>query len=190
MGFHSFTGCDTVSAFGGRGKKSAWETWKVYKDVTESFQVLPNAPVSITDNMLAKLQGFVILLYDRTSGDLCVDQCRKHLFSSKGRTLEAIPPTKGALLQHAKRAAYQAGYIWGQSLVRAPEEVSPSDWGWAKDVAGDWKPLWSALPEISRSCQELLRCGCKKGCQRNCRCQKVALKCTALCNCRGECNRD
>ena len=27
--FHSFTGCDTVSSFGGRSKKTAWETLKV-----------------------------------------------------------------------------------------------------------------------------------------------------------------
>ena len=25
--FHTFTGCDTVSSFRGRGKKKAWETW-------------------------------------------------------------------------------------------------------------------------------------------------------------------
>ena len=35
--FHSFTGCDTVSSFGGRGKKTAWDTWKVYEEVTKAF---------------------------------------------------------------------------------------------------------------------------------------------------------
>ena len=28
--FHAFTGCDTVSAFCGRGKKTAWNIWKFY----------------------------------------------------------------------------------------------------------------------------------------------------------------
>jgi len=28
--FHAFTGCDTVSLFCGKGKKIAWNTWKVY----------------------------------------------------------------------------------------------------------------------------------------------------------------
>ena len=32
--FHAFTGCDTVSFFGGRGKKTAWDTWKAYHDAT------------------------------------------------------------------------------------------------------------------------------------------------------------
>jgi hypothetical protein len=29
--FHTFTGCDTVSAFVGKGKKSAWKTWNVFQ---------------------------------------------------------------------------------------------------------------------------------------------------------------
>src|SRR6218665_3093686 len=33
------------------------------------------------------------------------------------RRINLILPTKGALFQHVLRAAYQAGYIWGQVLV-------------------------------------------------------------------------
>lgn len=29
-GFHAFTGCDIVSSFAGRGKKTAWEMWKSF----------------------------------------------------------------------------------------------------------------------------------------------------------------
>jgi len=32
--FHAFSGCDTTSAFNGKGKKSAWQAWQVYLDVT------------------------------------------------------------------------------------------------------------------------------------------------------------
>ena len=35
--FHAFTGCDTVSCFAGRGKRSAWDTRKVYDDVTPAL---------------------------------------------------------------------------------------------------------------------------------------------------------
>ena len=27
--FHAFTGCDVTSFFAGKGKRSAWETWRV-----------------------------------------------------------------------------------------------------------------------------------------------------------------
>ena len=35
--FHSFTGCNTTSAFYGRGKKSAWESWNCFDDITQAF---------------------------------------------------------------------------------------------------------------------------------------------------------
>ena len=39
------------------------------------------------------------------------------LFTQKGRSIEGIPPTKAALIQHTKRATYQAGYCWGQVMI-------------------------------------------------------------------------
>ena len=36
--FHSFTGCDTVSAFRGKVKKSAWQVWSVFEEATEVFR--------------------------------------------------------------------------------------------------------------------------------------------------------
>lgn len=38
--FHAFTGCDTVSAFGGRGKMAAWNTWKVFTNASKAFEDL------------------------------------------------------------------------------------------------------------------------------------------------------
>ena len=32
--FHALTGCDTVSFFGGRRKKTAWDTWNVFPELT------------------------------------------------------------------------------------------------------------------------------------------------------------
>ena len=34
--FHAFTGCDTVSAFHGKGKKSAWDAWESYCELTDA----------------------------------------------------------------------------------------------------------------------------------------------------------
>ena len=85
----------------GKGKKSAWETRKVYGEVTAAFLTLSSATVTTSSNVMTVLERYVILLCDRTSGDIHVDQCCKHLFSSKERSLEAIPPTKGRA-----RAAY------------------------------------------------------------------------------------
>ena len=35
--FHAYTGCNTMTCFGTKGKKTAWDTWKMYEDVTTEF---------------------------------------------------------------------------------------------------------------------------------------------------------
>ena len=38
--FHALTGCDTVSFFSGKGKKTAFQAWKCYPEATEVFRAL------------------------------------------------------------------------------------------------------------------------------------------------------
>ena len=106
--------------------------------------------------------------------------------------LRTFPPTADALLQHAKRVAYQTGHCWGQCLVCIPELPSPSEWGWTRSESDVWQPLWSTLPEASNVCQELVKCGCKaeRGCKGRCKYLKAGMSCTALCKCGGECERE
>ena len=187
--FHAFTGCDTVSSFNGRGKKTCWDTWKAVDEVTPAFSALTVTPNTI-DDWLETLERFVVLLYDRTSSLDNVNEARKMLFTQKGRELHHIPPTKAALQQHIRRAVYQAAYCWGQMLVCAPKLPSPNEWGWHQSNTGSWEPMWTTLPEATDACRELLRCGCKKGCVGHCKCLKAALKCTALCGCGGLCHQE
>ena len=80
--FHAFTGCDTVLFFAGRGKKTAWDTWRCYNEVTSAFCTSSATPESVDDSM-EQLECFVILLHDCTSNEQCVNQARKQLFSQK-----------------------------------------------------------------------------------------------------------
>ena len=38
--FHSIIGCDTVSFFSRRGKTSAWDSWNVFPQITDTFSML------------------------------------------------------------------------------------------------------------------------------------------------------
>jgi hypothetical protein len=66
--------------------------------------------------------------------------------------MENIPPTLH-LEKHVKRAVYQAGHFWGQSLIGDPEVPSPDLWGWER-VRDDspWTPWWTTLPEAAKAC--------------------------------------
>ena len=82
---HSFSGCETVSSFAGRGKN----------DVTPAFCTLASTlhPSSI-DDQLEVLEHFVVVLYDRASTEVKVNKTRKQLFSqTEGRSMDGLPPT-------------------------------------------------------------------------------------------------
>ena len=68
---------------------------------------------------------------------------------------------KEALHQHVKRAAFQAGHIWGQSQIPKPEVPSPHQWEWVKSDKDGWQPFWTVMPEASKGCHQLIRCKCK-----------------------------
>jgi len=186
--FHALTGCDTTSAFYKKGKKTAWLTWKAYPDLTEAMHNLSQVTADVSAQIVSVLERFVILLYDRTSECLSLDQARKHMFTKKAKTLENIPPTSNAFLQHIRQAVYQAVHCWSHSLEVQMPVFDPSEWGWCK--GGDaWLPQWTTIPQVSQMCQELLCCSCKKACTSRCKCVKASLPCTSLCQCDSECDK-
>ena len=126
---------------------------------------------------------FVVVMYDRSSDFAQVDECRLDLFARKQRMFDSIPPTSTSLLQHVKRSVYQAGWVWGQAERAQQDLPSPSDWGW-KLSNDQWDILWTTLEPLSASCRELIKCGCKTGCNTGrCKCNKNSLACSALCSC-------
>ena len=61
--------------------------------------------------------------------------------TSTDNNIRSLPPSRDALLQHAKRAAYQAGYLWRETTanVKLPD---PTIWGWKRGINGTLLPLW------------------------------------------------
>ena len=183
--FHAFTGCDTVSQFAQVGKKTAWKVWEAHDEFTDAFYEVQSAPEQISGETENSLEYFTIMLYDRTSTCLSINEVRKHLFTHKGRQLSALPPTKAALQQHIKRAVLQAVHYWGNSITPYRQLPSPGAWGWT--CPEQWQPLWTSLPEASESCPELLQCQCRSRC-RDCKCFGTHLKCTVYGTCRADCD--
>ena len=121
-------------------------------------------------------------MYDRSTSAADIDSVRLDLFARKQRSYDAIPPTQAALKQHTKRAAYQAGCIWGQTTKLTITDESPEDWGWTK-CNEQWKIVWTTLPAVADSGKELTKCGCKSDCSGRCKCFRFGLVCTDLCSC-------
>ena len=73
--------------------------------------------VSVEDSFLQDLEKFVVIMYDRPSDVTTVNEARLDLYARKQRQYDLIPPTQAALKEHAKRAAYEAGYVWGHAGI-------------------------------------------------------------------------
>lgn len=197
--FHSLSGCDTTSSTLGRGKKTFWETWSIFPELTKCLLNLLDDPSKI-DIEFPVIEKFFVLLYDRSSKietvstiitfvvkmrllqkKLQVNDARRILYKNS-LSLELIPPTQAALYQHVKRSVLQGAFIWGRSLEQIQDIPDPTMFGWTL-VEDEFQPFWTTLPESSQNISTN-RCGCNVSCKGRCKCKG---NCTLLCKCEGLC---
>jgi len=141
--FHAFTGCDTVSAFFGKGKKRPFAMMRKATNHIHTFHLVGNSAVDLSSDVENSLEQFVCAMYgyprSRNTGDV-----RYHMFQSRyglqlsqllpsssttGMDLSLLPPALGSLRCHCKRANYQA-YIWTHAHISNPQLPSPIGCGW------------------------------------------------------------
>ncbi len=79
-------------------------------------------------------------MYDRANKCIEINEARKR-----------IPSTYDALEQHVKRATFQGGFIWSNTLEKQPDLLSSCDWGWRKDDNGLYEPHWTNLSDTSKA---------------------------------------
>jgi hypothetical protein len=191
--FHALSGCDTVSSFFGKGKRSAWQAWQACPGLTSALLEL-SSPVShdSVKRVLPIIETFVTRLYGVESVDL-VNAARKTLFLNKGKQFVQIPPSSDALQLHLLHAVHQvfctlkiiviikffmqSAFVWGGLLIRDPLVPSPEEWGWQRSGSA------LSLPPLSSSLPELSFCSCKSVCKRPCKCIVNKQVCISLCFC-------
>ena len=104
--FHSLKGCDTVSKFICCTKKTCLDVWNVFPELTDALLELNLCPDDVPHQVLDIIQIYVVILYDRTSEALCVNDARRIMNCKGGKSMDSILPTTNALLQHIKQGAF------------------------------------------------------------------------------------
>ena len=95
--YHCYTGCDTTSAFCGKGKKSAWIAWNSYPEVTQAFNYIaanPHTPVTIDAQHFQCLEHYTVVLYDKTNDLESVNDARRELFCQKTKAMNIFHQPK------------------------------------------------------------------------------------------------
>ena len=182
IGMHAFTGCDTVSAFAGRGKAKALKLLVSNVENQDMFFKL-GREWDLSQELMDKLEAFTCLLYAPKLSSTRINELRYHLFCAKKGEIEShqLPPCKDCLVQHALRANYQAG-IWQRCLQQDPQVPSPIGRGWKLEKQEQLVIHWMEGQPAPQAILDLLACNCARKCELpKCECMANGLKCTDMC---------
>ena len=95
--FHALTVCDTTSCSFGKRKKSAWQAWEIFSEVTPTFEILAKTPFMqlTTDSPLFKqIERYAVIMYDKLSPLSDINLTQMELFCKNGRAMDKLPPTQ------------------------------------------------------------------------------------------------
>ncbi|KAJ8414129.1 hypothetical protein AAFF_G00067270 [Aldrovandia affinis] len=182
IGMHAYTGCDTLSAFAGRGKLRALKLIMRSEHFQEVFCKLGQS-WELAMDLFKKLQAFTCKLYTASTTTEDINTARHQLFCTQRGELESsqLPPCEDCLFMHAMRANYQAG-IWRANLQQHPHVPSKVEHGWARNDDGQLTVEWMRGSPAPEAVLQLLSCNCSRRCKLpECQCMSSGLKCTNLC---------
>ncbi|KAG1673900.1 Kinesin-like protein KIF12 [Nymphon striatum] len=187
LGLHdAITGCDTVSAFAGRGKVNAIKLLKSNTGFRNALKDL-GSEWKLKSGLLEKLEEFVCHIYNARASTNSISELRYRLFCAKNGEIESwqLPPCAAALRKHIYRANYQTA-IWRRSLEKSPDIPSPVGNGWCMQVEDDGKQHllidWLDVAIAPDAVLQLLSCKRSRTCKNpTCPCLENGLRCTDLC---------
>ena len=182
IGMHAFTGCDTVSAFCGRGKAMMMKLMRSNQEHQEVFRELGSS-WSLSNDLFSRLQKMTCHMYRASSQTAEVNSLRYQLFCAKRGELDSsqLPPCEDCLFMHSLRANYQA-CIWRRCLQANLVPPHPKLNGWKLDEDGGLSVDWMRGPPAPEAVLDLLTCNCVRSCKLpSCTCLTNGLRCTDMC---------
>ena len=176
IGVHIFTGCDSTSAFYGKGKKKHFDLACKHEAFLSAFKDLGTS-LDLRESTMKALEKFVCHMYGQHKANDVNDARYKVFCLGTTTPLEKTIPTI-ALKEHCKHVNHQAA-IWKRTLQRRMSMPSPAGHGWHMEN-GELKITWMTQPPAPESIRVVVNCGCKNGkCDnRRCSCVDAQLACT------------
>jgi len=97
-------------------------------------------------------------------------------------------PVRSRNLSHKSISRSFVSSIWHQRLEKQLCLSDPAQHGWESNWRLETRvSYWTNLGDMNVACALMLHCTCVKACKGNCKCSKVAIRCTPLCKCEGGC---
>ena len=161
-GMHALTGCDSTSAFVGKGKVQALQLVTSCEQIQQHLQLLgPEFDPPNFERLATACQSVVCALYGYASAD--ISAVRYAMFCARAADSSQLPPTQDGLCLHIRCANYQAT-VWRCALEAKSDVPSPHNHGWVVED-GCIRVVWMELPPAPRDVLKLISCNCRTGCK-------------------------
>ena len=126
IGLHSFTGCDTVSTFAGRGKIMVLKKM-IAEEAHSTFSQL-GSEWNLSETLMTHLERFTCNLYSKKMSTSNINELRYHLFCAKKGEIEShlLPPCLDCL-----KKAFRKSKLSGSNLEKkftARSKYTNSSW--------------------------------------------------------------
>ena len=108
IGLHFFTGYNTVSTFGGRGKIKALK--KIISEEAHRAFLQLGSEWNVSETLTTHLERFTFNLYSKEMSTSDINELRYHLCCIKKGEIEShlLSPCLGCLKRHSEREHFQA----------------------------------------------------------------------------------
>ena len=128
-GLHDFTGCDTVSAFSGKGKVKALKIMLTDAKFVEFFESI-GGDWTMSDEIYSCAEEFLCHLYC-FNDEVDVNILRYEIYCSKCGKCEPeqLPPCRSSLCKHVDRANFRAK-LWKSAMISNEDVPCPGSHGW------------------------------------------------------------
>ena len=158
LGFHAYSGCDTVSGMCGKGKKTFFKVLVTNAEF-HAAMIRLGENLEVDDELIEACEHGLCVIYGHGA---ChdINQVRYDMLS-KGAESHQIPPTPDAHRLHVMRANYQA-YIWKHSIDGQFVAPTPNGHGWVI-VDNKIDIVWMTKDPAPKALLDLISCKtCKK----------------------------
>ena len=172
-------GCDSCSAFAGKGKATTFQLAMQSTEFRESLSALGSA-FKLAAGVQQKCEKFVCAMYGGSPSNADVNELRCKPFCMSSSPSSQLSSNRNALQKHIQCVNLQTA-VWRRCLDARPDVMSPDQHGWiVKDnhISIDWMD-GNPVPE---ELLVLTKCSCNSGCSSNrCSCRTAGLPCTDAC---------
>ena len=157
LGFHCFTGCDTVSSFAGRGKLKPLQLLLKNSEYIDAFSSL-GENIELDEETAKKLERFALHMYGKKPMfSISIKDLRYSIYCQKGgkASFDLLPPCHNVLTQHSIRPGYQK-YIWRQCFNPMIDADEPVNYEWCMNddtLDVQWMACNPATDEVTYSYQ-------------------------------------